>query len=88
MGAAWATLVCYATMVLLSWALGRRYYPVPYDLKRILGYVALGLLLYAADRQLIALTGLHALAAGTLCLGVFVGAAIWLDGRPLLRRVA
>jgi len=87
MGAAWATLVCYATMVLLSWALGRRYYPVPYDLKRILGYVALGLLLYAADRQLIALTDLHPLVVGSLCLGGFVVLAVWLDGRMLLRGV-
>ncbi len=87
MGAAWATLVCYATMVLLSWALGRRYYPVPYDLKRVLGYVALGLLLYGADRQLISLADMHAPVAGTLCMAVFVALVLWLDGRVLLRRL-
>jgi len=87
MGAAWATLVCYAAMVLLSWALGQRYYPVPYDLRRALGYVALGLVLYGADRQLVARTHMNALAAGTLCMTVFLGLVLWLDGRGLLRRV-
>jgi O-antigen/teichoic acid export membrane protein len=85
MGAAWATLVCYATMVVLSWALGRRYYPVPYDLKRVLGYVALGLLLYGVGRQITALTDLNALLVGTLCLVAFLMLALWLDGRTLLR---
>ena len=40
-GAAWAHLACYMVMVGLSYALGRRYYPVPYDLKRVFGYIAL-----------------------------------------------
>lgn len=48
-GSAWATLVCYATMALLSYLLGRHYYPVAYDLKRILGYMGLGLGLYSAQ---------------------------------------
>jgi O-antigen/teichoic acid export membrane protein len=87
MGAAWATLVCYATMVLLSWLLGRRYYPVPYDLKRLLGYIALGLGLYGADQHLIAVAGTHSLLIGTLCMAVFVAAVLWVDGRGLLGRL-
>ncbi len=45
-GSAWATLVCYCFMVVVSYTLGRFYYPVAYDLKRILGYVILGIALY------------------------------------------
>jgi len=86
MGAAWATLVCYGTMVVLSWALGRRYYPVPYDLKRLGGYVLLGLLLYGLDGQLVARLGLHALVAATLCIVLFLAVALRFDGGPLLRR--
>jgi O-antigen/teichoic acid export membrane protein len=33
MGAAWATFVCYAFMMIVSWYLGRKYYPVNYNLK-------------------------------------------------------
>ncbi len=46
MGAAWATLVCYALMMLASYAIGQRYYPVSYNLPKILGYLALSLALY------------------------------------------
>jgi O-antigen/teichoic acid export membrane protein len=33
---AWATLAAYGFMVLLAYALGQRYFPVPYNVKRIL----------------------------------------------------
>ncbi len=45
-GSAWATLICYASMALLSYLLGRKYYPVAYDVKRVIGYIALGVGLY------------------------------------------
>lgn len=37
-GAAWATLVCYFAMAVLSYLLGQKYYPIPYDLKRLFAY--------------------------------------------------
>jgi len=45
-GAAWATLVCYASMMVASYIFGQRHYPVNYDNKRILGYLGLALSLY------------------------------------------
>jgi O-antigen/teichoic acid export membrane protein len=45
-GSAWATLTCYASMVILSYLLGQKYYPVAYDIKRVLGYISLGIGLY------------------------------------------
>ncbi len=38
-GAAIATLGAYGTMMLLSWYFGRKYYPIPYDLKKISMYL-------------------------------------------------
>ena len=52
LGSAWATLVCYFFMTLVSYLLGRRYYPVDYDLKRILGYIGLGVCLFIAQDHL------------------------------------
>jgi hypothetical protein len=46
MGSAWATLICYASMMVLSYFWGNKHYPVNYDLKRILGYLGLSLTLY------------------------------------------
>lgn len=44
---AWATLAAYGSMLLLSYALGRKYYPVPYKLRRMGGYVLLSLVFAA-----------------------------------------
>jgi O-antigen/teichoic acid export membrane protein len=45
-GSAWATLVCYACMAIVSYLLGQKYYPVAYEIKRILAYISLGIGLY------------------------------------------
>ena len=51
-GSAWATLACYASMAMVSYLLGRHYYPVAYDVKRVLGYITLGVGLYITRIQL------------------------------------
>lgn len=43
--AAWATLAAYGTMMLLSFILGQKHYPVPYNLKQILSYLSLAIVL-------------------------------------------
>lgn len=45
-GAAWATFICYASMMVVSYFLGNKHYPVNYDLKRIWGYLGLSVTLY------------------------------------------
>jgi len=45
-GSAWATLVCYFSMMLASLYLGRKHYPIPYDLKRVFSYIFLSFVLY------------------------------------------
>jgi len=40
-GAAISTLAAYSTMMLLSFYWGQKYYPIPYNLKKMVGYVAL-----------------------------------------------
>ncbi|QXP83778.1 oligosaccharide flippase family protein [Methylococcus sp. Mc7] len=52
MGAAWATLACYGSMALLSYVLGRRFYPVRYDLKRILGYPLLAVSIWQLTERM------------------------------------
>ncbi len=44
--AAWTTLVCYASMVIITYLIGQRYFPVPYPVKRILTYLSLMLIFY------------------------------------------
>jgi O-antigen/teichoic acid export membrane protein len=47
-GSAWATLACYASMMLVSFYLGQKNYPVPYELTRIVFYLGSALALYFA----------------------------------------
>jgi O-antigen/teichoic acid export membrane protein len=82
-GAAWATLACYSSMVLASYLLGRRYYPVPYDVTRVLGYIGLGIMLYLANKQIVAGTGAPALLSGTALLLIYLAIAYALDGKKL-----
>ncbi len=48
-GAAWATLICYFVMTVTSYFIGQNYYTIPYDLKKIGLYFALGMLFYFVD---------------------------------------
>jgi len=42
---AWATLAAYGIMMVLSYLIGQRYYTVPYDIKRILCYLIVSIVL-------------------------------------------
>lgn len=55
-GSAWATLICYASMAIVSYLLGRIYYPVAYDVKRVIFYISLGVVLYTAQQQLMSVS--------------------------------
>jgi O-antigen/teichoic acid export membrane protein len=44
---AWATLIAYGSMMVISYMLGQKYYPVQYDLKKIGIYVVLAAILSA-----------------------------------------
>ncbi|HSN50838.1 MAG TPA: polysaccharide biosynthesis C-terminal domain-containing protein, partial [Bacteroidales bacterium] len=46
LGSAWATFICYFSMMVFSYLLGRKYFPVNYNLKKFFGYLGLAVLLY------------------------------------------
>src|SRR5687767_13948484 len=45
-GAAWATFICYAFMMIVSYQHGQKYYPIAYPKKKLLTYLCLSALLY------------------------------------------
>jgi O-antigen/teichoic acid export membrane protein len=45
-GAAWATLICYASMMVISYIAGQKHYPVKYDLKSASKYGLIALTIY------------------------------------------
>jgi O-antigen/teichoic acid export membrane protein len=46
-GAAWATFICYAFMMVISYAQGQKHYPIPYPKKKLLAYLGISVILYA-----------------------------------------
>jgi O-antigen/teichoic acid export membrane protein len=44
-GSAITTLLCYGIMAALSWYYGQKYYPIPYQSNKILGYIGLAIAL-------------------------------------------
>jgi O-antigen/teichoic acid export membrane protein len=45
-GSAWATFICYFTMMVLSYLIGQKYFPVKYNLGKFGGYLGLSVLLF------------------------------------------
>ena len=66
LGSAYATLVCYAIMMVVSYILGNKHYPVEYNLSQIFGYLILSLVLYLISKWLLQGPGLIKLALNNL----------------------
>jgi O-antigen/teichoic acid export membrane protein len=52
LGCAWAFLLSTATMMVACYFLGEKHYPIPYDVKSALGYLAVGSFLILALNQI------------------------------------
>jgi O-antigen/teichoic acid export membrane protein len=86
MGAAWATLACYFSMAVISYVWGQKHYPIPYNVTRVLLYMAGAVVLWWACDASAALgvTGLGGLLEYGVRAVVLVGfvAVVWLLERP------
>lgn len=75
MGSAWAALISYFVVMAASYFVGRRYYPLPYELKRMGLYVLLALALYAAGEGVAAVMAMPwVYAVRVVLLAVYCGA--------------
>jgi O-antigen/teichoic acid export membrane protein len=45
-GSAWATFICYGSMMILSYLIGQKYFPVKYNLLKFTGYLGFSVILY------------------------------------------
>jgi O-antigen/teichoic acid export membrane protein len=46
---AWTTFICYAVMMILSYSIGQKHYPIPYAIKKISSYLILTAVLFFAQ---------------------------------------
>lgn len=82
-GSAWATFAAYFTMLLLSYYLGRKHHPVPYPVRRMLGYTAVAVALVVVHR-VAGLTGAVSMIAGGIVLLLY-GSIIFAGERKRIR---
>jgi len=79
MACAWGGVAGYGVCVLLSYFVGRKLNPVPYNVPAILGYFALALLLYGLSVWLRPEALGWRLAFNTLLVLLYAAVALWLE---------
>ncbi|MBM4206832.1 MAG: polysaccharide biosynthesis protein [Gammaproteobacteria bacterium] len=84
MGSAWAHLIGYAGMAVVSYGLGQIYYPVKYDVLRILAYIGVGLDIYQANEVLKTHGSWPVGVTGALLLMLYIFIAALFERRDLL----
>ena len=79
LGAAIATFCCYLFMMILSYFLGQRFYPIPYAKKKLIAYLIMASLFYVLHRGILMLYDplWFSIATGLLLLALFA----WFIGR-------
>ena len=73
MACAWATFLCYGTMMVISYIWGQKSYPVPYAWKKLLAYIVIVVIMYFIHNALIGIWHNTALnyTVATLFLALF-----------------
>jgi O-antigen/teichoic acid export membrane protein len=84
MGSAWATLVCYALMAAVSFFLGQKYYPIPYESLKVCLYVILVVILYQIfDYATVDATSVMKHMTSLVFMALFAVFVFIVDGRSL-----
>jgi peptidoglycan/LPS O-acetylase OafA/YrhL len=85
MGSAIAVFVCFFIMMIMSYFWGRKYYPVPYNLKRIGTYFLLAVIIYFVSVVASKQPPFFKFSLHTILLSVFIFSVIKLEKNELKR---
>lgn len=83
---AWATFLCYGSMMVISYFWGHKYFPIPYNVKKIFAYIVVMLILFFIQKGIMALNGnviLH-LITGTILMGLFLALIAFAEKKELV----
>lgn len=85
-GAAWATLTCYFSMVVMSHVIGQKHYHVPYNLRKIVAYIIIAIVLCLIGLWLHNIINniYISLVIRFIFMAVFFAFAWWLDLKKLV----
>ncbi len=73
MGSAWATLICYTSMTVACYFIGKKYYPIPYPIFRMMLYLFLAVGVYLISTLVRTDNLIITLGVNTLLLLVYLG---------------
>jgi O-antigen/teichoic acid export membrane protein len=88
-GSAWATLICYASMMLISFLWGQKEFPIPYQWTKMLLYLLLALGVYFISGLYAHWTVLPKILMNLLLLALYLLPVLWserLEIKGLLRK--
>lgn len=82
---AWATFTAYGSMMLISYALGQKYFPVPYNVKKLSAYLLLMAGLFFIQKFISSYTDVVAirLATGCVLMLAFIGSVLKAESEEL-----
>jgi len=86
MGSAWATFICYFGMMVASYIIGQKHYPVKYNLPMILFYLLLAVLLYLISSWVYPESGSVRLLFNSLLLLIYL-CVIGVLERSIIKRI-
>jgi len=87
-GSALTAFICYGSMMILSYIIGQKYFPVKYNLKKFAGYLGLAVALYFISVLVVPEALIPRLGFRTLLLAVFLAIAYIFEYRkPLTVKV-
>lgn len=87
MACAWGGFAGYGICMVLSYFVGQKKAPIPYDMKGILGYFALALILFAVSRMLHFESDIFTMCVNIFLLLVYLGVMLYCE-RELVRSIA
>ena len=83
-GSAWASFSAYFLMMVSSWVLGRKHFPVPYNLKKILFYLTFAVMLFFVSRLSGLEEGLVKYIFNTFLILIYGAAVFMIERRHLI----
>lgn len=78
-GSAWATLIVYVYLAVVSLILGNRYYPIPYQVGRIAVYIMVAALIFFIDSNFTHYLPAHAYLIKAVYLALYGALVYWLE---------
>lgn len=82
---AWTTFAAYASMMVISYFMGQKYFPVPYNPRKLLSYIAVMLMLFAGQQVVMHFTGMLVvrLFSGSLFMLLFLALVLRVEQEEL-----